>query len=108
VLCFIVPFAGLLGRAPKLDPRWLGGFTTVILGGLWLERYLLVAPSLWHEGDPVFPWYHPVIALGFLGVFLGSLRWAWSTFPVLQMWQAPTPAEMLEAERAGEITEPLR
>ena len=107
VFCFIVPFAGLLGRAPKLDPRWLGGFTTVILGGLWLERYLLVAPSLWHEGDPVFPWYHPVIALGFLGVFLGSLRWAWSTFPVLQMWQAPTPAEMLEAEKPGS-TSPAR
>lgn len=100
VLCFVVPFAGLIGRAPKMSPRWLGAFTAVILGGLWLERWMLVAPSLWQEGDPTFPWYHPLIGVGFLGVFLGSLRWAWSTFPVIQVWQAPSPPEMLEAEHA--------
>lgn len=101
VLCFVVPFAGLVGRAPKLNPRALGIFTTVILTGLWLERYLLVAPALWEEGDAVFPWFHPLIGIGFLGLFLASLRWAWSTFPVIQVWQAPTPAEMLEAEKPG-------
>jgi hypothetical protein len=102
----VVPFAGLVGRAPKLNPRPLALFTAVILVGLWLERYLLVAPSLWQEGDPVFPWYHPLIAVGFLGLLLASLRWAWSTFPVIQIWQAPAPAEMLEAEKPGVPVEP--
>lgn len=102
VLCFVVPFAGLIGRQAKLKPRLLATFTTVILLGLWLERYMLVAPSLWKQGDPVFPWYHPLIGVGFLGLFLLSLRWAWATFPVLQMWQPPAPAEMLEAEQVHE------
>ena len=98
VLCFIVPFAGLLGRAPKLNPRTLGFLCSVILLGVWLERYMLIAPSLWEEGDPVFPWFHPAIAVGFLGLFLMSLRWAWSTFPVLQVWQPPVPMETMQAE----------
>jgi hypothetical protein len=98
ILCFFIPFAGLIGRKPKLNPKTLGLFTSVILVGLWLERYILVAPSLYQEGDAVFPWYHPVIALGFLGLFLLCMRWAWATFPVLQVWQPPVPAEMTEAE----------
>ena len=98
VLCFIVPFAGLIGRQPKLRPLTLGLFTGVILLGLWLERYMLLAPSLWQEGDPVFPWYHPLVALMFLGLMLVSLQWFWSTFPVIQVWQAPHPPEMFEME----------
>jgi hypothetical protein len=101
VLCFIVPFAGLLGRRAKMKPRVLGFFTAVILVGLWLERYLLIAPSLHHEGDPTFPWYHPFVALMFAGLFLFSVRWFWNTFPVIQVWQPAAPPEMLEAEGHG-------
>ena len=99
-LCFIVPFAGLLGRRPKMKPLTLGLFTAVILLGLWLERYLLIAPSLHEAGDPAFPWFHPLIGLMFAGLFLFSVRWFLSTFPVIQVWQPAAPPEMLEAERA--------
>ena len=99
VLCFVIPFAGLIGRRPKMNPRTLGLFCTVILVGLWLERYLLIAPSLLHEGDPAMAWYHPVVSLMFAGLFLFSVRWFWTTFPVLQVWQPAAPPEMLEAER---------
>jgi hypothetical protein len=102
VLCFIVPFAGLIGRQPKLKPLTLGLFTSVILAGLWLERYMLVAPSLWAEGDPVFPWYQAGVALLFAGLMLIGLRWFWSTFPVIRIWQPPVPAEMIEAEASAE------
>lgn len=99
ILCFVIPFAGLIGRKAKMKPVLLATFTTVILMGLWLERYMLIAPSLHQEGDPVFPWWHPLIALMFLGPFVWSVRWALATFPVVQVWRAPIPAEMVELER---------
>jgi hypothetical protein len=99
VMCFVVPFVGLIGKTSKLRPALLATFTGAILLGLWLERYMLVAPSIYQEGDPVFGIWHPLIALLFLGPFLFAVRWFWSTFPVLQVWQPFSPIESLEAER---------
>jgi len=99
VLCFIVPFIGLIGRARKINPTSLGIFTGIILVGLWLERYVVLAPSVHHEGDPVFGIWHPLIALLFAGPFLFALRWFWSTFPLIQAWQPMSPPESIEAER---------
>ncbi|NJD20142.1 MAG: hypothetical protein FIA95_12775 [Gemmatimonadetes bacterium] len=98
LLCFVVPFAGLIGRKAKLKPALLATFATVILLGLWLERYGLVAPSLWHEGDPVFTIWHPLIGLMFLGLWLASVRWFLTTFPAVQIWQPMSDPESLEAE----------
>jgi hypothetical protein len=97
-LCFLVPFIGLIGRKPKMKPRIYGLFATVIMLGLWLERYGMVAPSLHHEGDPIFTIWQPAIGLMFLGLYLGSIRWFLSTFPVIQMWQPMVDPESLEAE----------
>jgi hypothetical protein len=97
VLCFVLPFAGLLGRRPKTSPKILGTFSVVILAGLWLERYLLVAPSLEVDAPPMTVW-EPLIGLMFLGLFGWSVRWFLSTFPVVQVWQPPAEAEMVEAE----------
>ncbi len=102
LLCFVVPFAGLIGRKAKLKPALLAAFATVILTGLWMERYGLVAPSLWHEGDPVFSLWHPLIGLMFLGLWLGSVRWFLSTFPAVQIWQPMSDPESMEAERPAE------
>jgi hypothetical protein len=98
VLCFIVPFAGLIGRKPKMKPALLAFFTSVILVGLWLERYALVAPSLHHEGDRVFTMWQPLIGLMFLGLYIGAVRWFLSTFPAMQVWQPMVDPETLEAE----------
>ncbi|MFQ5537692.1 MAG: hypothetical protein ACE5GJ_09595 [Gemmatimonadota bacterium] len=98
VLCFIVPFAGLIGRKAKLKPALLATFTSVILVGLWLERYDLVAPALHHEGDPVFTLWHPLIGLMFLGLWLGSVRWFLSTFPAIQIWQPMVDPEAVDPE----------
>ena len=43
---FLIPFFGLLGVAPKKTRVTLGFFATVSLVSLWLERYLLVMPSV--------------------------------------------------------------
>jgi hypothetical protein len=98
VLCFLVPFIGLIGRKPKMKPRIYGFFASVIMLGLWLERYGMVAPSLHHEGDPIFTIWHPLIGCMFLGLYLGSVRWFLSTFPVVQIWQPMVDPETLEAE----------
>ncbi len=98
VLCFIVPFAGLIGRKPKMKPFFLALFTSVIVFGLWLERYGMVAPSLWHEGDPIFTIWQPLIGLLFLGLYLGAVRWFLSTFPALQIWQPMVDPETVEVE----------
>ena len=103
VLCFIIPFAGLIGRKPKMKPALLATFTSIILFGVWLERYGMVAPSLYHEGDPIFTIWQPLIGLMFLGLYILAVRWFLSTFPAIQVWQPMVDAETLEAEVAVEV-----
>jgi len=98
ILCFVTPFGGLISKTPKLIPTALGTITALALTGLWLERFLLVAPSIHVEGTPTITFWEPLIGLGFLGIFASVVRWFLSTFPIVQLWQ-PTPAiEMMEAE----------
>jgi hypothetical protein len=97
LLCFVVPFAGLIGRKAKMTPWTLRLFATVILVGLWLERYLMVVPSI-YDGNPTITVLEPAIGFLFLALFLGSVRWFLSTFPAVQIWQPMVEAESVEAE----------
>jgi hypothetical protein len=97
LLCFVIPFAGLIGRKAKMTPWSLRLFATVILVGLWLERYLMVVPSI-HDGGPALTLMEPAIGLLFLGPFLWSIRWFLATFPAIQLWQPMVEPEALEAE----------
>jgi Ni/Fe-hydrogenase subunit HybB-like protein len=101
-LCFVVPFAALMGRKPKMIPIWLGGVAGVALFGLWLERWLLIAPSLHTEGNPTITFWEPLIGLGFLGIFAFAVRWFLATFPVIQLWQPKPEPEMYDRELARE------
>ena len=68
---FIIPFAGLLGVAPKKAPFTLGLIATISLAALWLERYLMVTPSVTMEAGPVFglPELGPILLFGGLFFF---------------------------------------
>ena len=44
----LVPFCILLSRPVKKNPRTLAAVGLLILLGMWLERFVLVVPSLWH------------------------------------------------------------
>jgi hypothetical protein len=105
VLCFVLPFAGLLGRKAKMTPWILRTFATVILVGLWLERYLMVVPSI-HDGHPTITAWEPAIGLLFLGLFLMSVRWFLTTFPAVQIWQPMVEPEYLEAEVRESVETP--
>ena len=98
ILCFVVPFFGLLGVRPKQEPSQLVTIATAVLCGIWLWHYMLFFPSLHHEGDPAFSVHTPLIGLMFLGLFLLAVRWFLATFPLVQRWQPPVDPEPMEAE----------
>lgn len=50
-LAFAAPFAALLGRRMKASASGLSAVALAVLAGIWLERFVLVSPSL-RPGDP--------------------------------------------------------
>src|SRR3954466_7962586 len=46
-MVFVLPFFGLLGRAPKVRARWMNSFALSSLIGMWFIRYLEVYPSVY-------------------------------------------------------------
>jgi hypothetical protein len=67
---FLIPFWGLLFVAAKKSPVMLGLMALVSIVSLWLERYLLVTPSVTPLDHPAFgiPEAGPLFLL--LGAFL--------------------------------------
>ena len=68
--CWIIPFWVLLGQAPKRNWYIVGPVAVLMLIGFWLERNVLVWPSL--VADDGLAWLGPVqlgIAAGFFGAF---------------------------------------
>jgi len=101
VTCFVIPFAGLIGKAPKKSTKWLAFMTMTILFGLWCERYWLIAPTLQTSGyDATNMIFQLGIGIGFLGLFMASVHWFFNTFPIIQVWQPPQFEETHEQELA--------
>lgn len=68
-MTFVIPFVALLSRSLKMKPRALTAIAGVAFIGMWLERFLLVAPSLWEgEGVPI-GLIEICITAGVLGLF---------------------------------------
>jgi len=71
---FLAPFACLIVREVKAGPRLLACVGALVLVAMWLERYLLVAPSL----RPAHPRFGPAeafLTLGFAGAFVLAVDW---------------------------------
>ena len=98
---FLIPFFGLLGVRPKKSKVMLGFFATVSLTALWLERDLLVMPSVTALPGPTLgrPELGPTLA--FAGLFLLTYALFARTFPMI----SPRLAEItLDRERGHAIT----
>ena len=75
-LVFVIPFVVLLSRAVKTSPRGLTAIACVGLVGLWLERFILVSPSLWHGNGVPLGVIELLVTAGVLGLF----AWCYTTF----------------------------
>ena len=69
LLIWAIPFIVLMSQRTKKTPSVLGTVAALGLVGMWLERYVLVVPSLSPDAIPFGPTQF-LISLGFLGVFL--------------------------------------
>jgi len=77
VLIFGAPFVLLLFRRPKMRTGYVAGVALLTLAGFWLERHLLVLPSLEGMSEPVLGWVEIAVSLGFVGLFgLAYSTWA--------------------------------
>jgi hypothetical protein len=96
---FVIPFAGLLSATTKKTPVFLGGFSVLVLAGLWLERYMLIYPTLYPDVERVvfgLPEIGPGLLM--LGLLMASLAWFGTRFPMLQIWQPSSEVELLGVE----------
>ena len=67
IVCFAVPFVLLLSRKLKMMPTFMFALCTVILAGMWLERFFLVSPSIWKEHELPLGVSEVLITAGFFG-----------------------------------------
>jgi hypothetical protein len=68
IMIFAIPFLGMLNKTSKTNPALIMGFNSMILVGLWIERHVLVMPSL----DPSHVWVglpEIGVTVGFAGLF---------------------------------------
>jgi hypothetical protein len=80
---FLIPFSVLLGVAPKKSRLVFGGVAVVSLSALFLERYLMVIPSVSEESGPVVGMPEVAATALFLGLFLATYALFARTFPML-------------------------
>jgi hypothetical protein len=78
-----LPFFVLLIRKLKMSPGVLTGMSIIVLTGMWLERFFLVAPSIWKGEEMPLGLIEFSITGGFLGaVGLTSVLFL-KAFPLL-------------------------
>jgi hypothetical protein len=94
MMVFFIPFWGLLSVKAKVVPATFVLFVVISFLGVWLERYLLVQPSLVEHG-PTFGLPEVGVTLGFVGLFLLAYGLFAGTFPMV----SPRLAE--KAEQLG-------
>ena len=82
LMVFLIPFWGLIWVKAKITPFTFALFALISFVGVWLERYLLVQPSLTTEG-PAFGVPEFGITAGFLGLFLLAYGLFARAFPMV-------------------------
>ena len=96
-VCFVLPFVVLLSRRIKLRPWAMFTLGSVILIGMWLEKFLLVVPSLWQGQGLPLGVSEVSISLGFFGVMALCIATFLKKFPIL-----PFADPLLRVEKEGQ------
>ena len=84
-MAFVIPFVVLLSRKVKTAPRAFQLIAFVPFVGMWLERFILVSPSLWHGPGLPLGLTELLITLGVAGLFAWSYTTFLQVFPVLPL-----------------------
>jgi hypothetical protein len=83
-MIFLIPFLGLMNKATKSSPFWITCFTLLIMSGVWLERHVLVMPSL--NPDQVWIGFTEVgVMLGFMGAFGWAVQGFLTKYPAVKV-----------------------
>jgi Ni/Fe-hydrogenase subunit HybB-like protein len=85
VIAFIFPFLYLLSRNVKRKPTTLFFISTIIIIGMWLERFIRIAPSLWPHKTLPLSILEFLITSGFLAAFALSFFWFIKVCPILPL-----------------------
>ena len=96
IVCFALPFFILLNRKIKMKPRAMVILGVIILIGMWLERLLLIAPSLWKGEQLPLGMIELLISAGFFGAMALCVLLFLRQFPILPL-SDPLFLEMLQA-----------
>ncbi len=81
---FLLPFLGLMNIYTKKNPFWLALFSVIIMAGMWMERHILVMPSL----EPAHVWVglpEVGVTLFFMGLFGWSVQSFVTKYPVVKV-----------------------
>ncbi|MGO9414854.1 MAG: hypothetical protein ACLP51_06890 [Syntrophobacteraceae bacterium] len=98
IVLFIVPFVVLLLRKIKMKPVLMTGISIWILIGIWLEKFLLVTPSLVKSQSLPLGIFEVLITIGWLGLFAFCVCTFLQKYPVLAV-SDPKLAAALEPEQ---------
>ena len=83
-VCFVGPFLILINKKIKTMPVAMIVICTIVIIGMWLEHFLLIAPAFYpHTTSLPLGWVDPGVALGFLGMLAGALIYYLNQFPEL-------------------------
>lgn len=72
-IAFVVPFALLMPRRAKFKGAWQFVGASCAIAGLFIEKYVLVAPSF-SPDELVVGWIYPVVTAAFAALFAVSYR----------------------------------
>ena len=82
-MVFLVPFFTLLSRRIKLKRLPMIMLSLIILIGMWLDKFILVAPSLWKQKGVPLGAMEMLVTAGYLGIVGLCLTAFLKRFPAL-------------------------
>jgi hypothetical protein len=81
-ICFIAPFLILLNKKIKTAPAAMIVICSVVIIGMWLEHFLLIAPAFYPHADALpLSWVDAGVGMGFLGLLAVTLTYYLHQFP---------------------------
>ncbi len=99
IVLFVIPFVVLLFRRIKLEPVHLTMISIWILIGIWLEKFLLVTPSLVKSKSLPLGIFEVLITLGWLGLFAFCVCSFLQKYPVLAVSDPKLAAALEPGEK---------